>query len=641
MAKLLPKTIRIINYRSIKDLTLSFKKDLCILVGKNECGKTNILSAISSLDPAQKLDPKSVRMGTGVNEQSEIIFVLSVELLEVFNEIKNEIYDASILQALMKYAEHNKTINVELHINVRSNERSLKFELPEDIIDEAEYSIIQSRQGAVSITESSSKERITLNTQNHSIIIDPNKYESSSYIVKADRAKILDILKLLIRTTFKLPNVLYWKYSDEFLLPDIIDVQKFVSSPDTCVPLKNIFEAVGTRNIKDEYNDKIHQDRNAWPNYLEDVTRKINRYIKRIWSTSAKLKIEAFGDNNIRISIKDSRNSYSLSERSDGYKRMLTFITMVSTRSTTSKIHDFIIVIDEPDATVDIPGTKFLLTELIRMSADNFVYISTHSPSMVDVKNVSRHIIVTKNDETTKTLVANESNYINADTLYEGLGMQYYALLGDKNIGFEGWTDKQLFDKYISFADEKEYKNITATFTGGVDNFSNFSSLWMAIAKKPSLILISDNDQKAISNRSNYTKSNKPIRWFTYDELCNKKINTAEDFIDISYLIKVSTNVLLRYDKNLKSKISFSTVKNWNELIKQLRKILNKASSSDKSYDIDRIIFNIKQAIYEELPPEYILSDYDVFIKNAIRQFNQQGSHLSLEKTTTSQKRKN
>lgn len=618
MSKLIPSRLRIINYRSIKDLTLNLDKDLRILVGKNESGKTNILSAIATLDKSCKFDAKSVRMGTSVSEKSVITYQFSVSLLEVLAEIESKIYNDEVLGLLKSFANKNRVITVEYEIDIRSNERSFSFEIPDNLLEDKEYFIIQSRQGAVSIAIRGTQDRKTLDTQNNSIIIDSEKYETSSCVTNTDRTRVINIIKSLIQKTFVIPNVLYWKYSNENLLPGMIDVQKFISNPSSCIPLMNIFEAVGVKDIKAEYDDKIKQDSNAWPNFLEDITKKINKYIKKIWSTPAKLKIEAYGDSNIRISIKDAHNSYSLSERSDGYKRMLTFITMLSARNTTSKIKDYIIVIDEPDATVDIPGTKFLLDELIRISADNYVLVSTHSPSLIDPRNISRHLIVSKRDELTTALVANESNYNSADTLYEGLGMQYYAQLNEINVAFEGWTDKRLFDVYVGNSSNKEFKKISTTFTGGVDNFSNFASLWMTIAKKPTLLLVSDNDDKAIANKANYDKLNKPILWRTYSDLCNSKAKTAESFLKDEYIRRTISKYLKSIDKGLSKKIDLEDCDGWDSMEKAVRKVLNREKTNGSNSDPNNVMFNIKQELYQDLTSSDILDEYENFLNNLV-----------------------
>ncbi|MDP3765028.1 MAG: AAA family ATPase, partial [Nanoarchaeota archaeon] len=51
----------IFNFRSIKDMTISFDPKCLVLVGINESGKSNILQALSLLSPNPKFEDFDVR----------------------------------------------------------------------------------------------------------------------------------------------------------------------------------------------------------------------------------------------------------------------------------------------------------------------------------------------------------------------------------------------------------------------------------------------------------------------------------------------------------------------------------------------------------------------------------------------------
>lgn len=51
----------IFNYRSIKDLTIGFEHNFQILVGLNEAGKSNILNALSFIDPSKVPEDDDIR----------------------------------------------------------------------------------------------------------------------------------------------------------------------------------------------------------------------------------------------------------------------------------------------------------------------------------------------------------------------------------------------------------------------------------------------------------------------------------------------------------------------------------------------------------------------------------------------------
>ncbi len=53
--------INIVNFRSIKDVSIDFGHKCRILVGINETGKTNILKALSLLDEKEPIRKEDIR----------------------------------------------------------------------------------------------------------------------------------------------------------------------------------------------------------------------------------------------------------------------------------------------------------------------------------------------------------------------------------------------------------------------------------------------------------------------------------------------------------------------------------------------------------------------------------------------------
>ena len=55
------KTVRISQFRSIRELRIDFTQPCLALVGINESGKSNILRALRLLDPDQRVEPEDLR----------------------------------------------------------------------------------------------------------------------------------------------------------------------------------------------------------------------------------------------------------------------------------------------------------------------------------------------------------------------------------------------------------------------------------------------------------------------------------------------------------------------------------------------------------------------------------------------------
>ena len=65
-----------------------------------------------------------------------------------------------------------------------------------------------------------------------------------------------------------------------------------------------------------------------------------------------------------------------------------------------------------------------------------------------------------KENKSTNIEIASEENYDNATALYRALGMNIYKVINANNLIFEGWTDTQLLNVFIS-SDNKYKKLLT------------------------------------------------------------------------------------------------------------------------------------------------------------------------------------
>ena len=108
-----------------------------------------------------------------------------------------------------------------------------------------------------------------------------------------------------------MPNVLFWEYKDEFLLPSSIITTDFINNPEIYVPLKYIFNLDGIDDIKAEYNERKEMGEASFQNLLDQVSNTVNEYLKKVWKSMPKtcrLELHENGDK-INIRIKDSNNS--------------------------------------------------------------------------------------------------------------------------------------------------------------------------------------------------------------------------------------------------------------------------------------------------------------------------------------------
>src|SRR3990172_8090448 len=116
-------TIR--NFRSIADLTLPLEPSCRVLVGINETGKTNILKALSLLDPASVLQQTDIRE-PGPGESSEApAFVRFIFNLD--NADRERVY-----QTLRQFCDTYREALYQIDLRT-SARRAMVWQLPPDM----------------------------------------------------------------------------------------------------------------------------------------------------------------------------------------------------------------------------------------------------------------------------------------------------------------------------------------------------------------------------------------------------------------------------------------------------------------------------------------------------------------------------
>ena len=332
--------------------------------------------------------------------------------------------------------------------------------------------------------------------------------------------------------TEHLPDVIYWKYDSSYLLPSSISLESFRTNPSACIPLKSMFNLAGYEQINEAISNAIGRT-NSITNILNKVSRKSTEYLHTVWSDYQNVKFELrLNGSNIDIFIQDAENFYGCDQRSDGFKRFVTILLALSARVNNGEIEDAIIIIDEPDLGIHILGQRNLVQELIKISQKNLVFYSTHSIFMIDREQPSRHFIVSKRNEITTIKQVTESIYTDDEVIFNALGYTIFETLKKKNIIFEGWADKRVFElitktkksKNISKFDELGRVHIT-----GVKNIISITKV-LELANREYFV-ISDSDYPAKAKRKSFQQEEQCNGiWLTYEDLV-PDIYTLEDFI--------------------------------------------------------------------------------------------------------------
>ena len=597
-----------------------------VLVGINEVGKSNILRALSMLCKSMKpssSDRREPLPGEGPYEEETVRFIFELnenEFKEVFNTITKQILCSDFEKPLfllnkkklsLKKFLKNKEVIYEIDLKDLSK-KTTYWALSKD------YKVLPNwkkpnTDPTINYTIDN-KNKIDLNQM---FLIDTEKYKKipKEYLKEVNADYINQIIgqELVKYLNNNLPECIFWKYEEKNILPSKINLNQFAANPDTCLPLKYMFQLAKYGDINSSFNEaKQRSPAHGINNLLNRVAEKSTKHFRSIWKEykSVEFYLKQNGEN-IDIAIKDTKNLYGFEKRSEGFKRFVTFLLMISARVKEDFLRNTLILIDEPSIGLHPSAEKYIRDELINISKTNYVVYSTHSIFMIDKNNIPRHVIIKKKDEQTYAIEAKESNVFDEEVLYKALGASVFEVLKQKNILFEGWRDKKLFQTalkrsiggQINF--KKIFKDVGLAHSIGV-KFMRYITPVFEAANRDCFIL-SDNDEPAKRYQKDFNEENLYGDWKRYNELLpDLQEITAEDFIKKDIIIKAWKN--RKQDYTHLCDLNNTELSDDRGVIYVLKRKIWRCEIDDNKQK--EILNSIKEYIFSELKPSHIDDNY-------------------------------
>ncbi len=594
------RKVEINGFRSIKNKEISFKcNGHKVLVGKNESGKSNILKALNLLSgkiPFENKDKKFL-----YSSKAFVRFSFDLEEDEInkckkkFNEKikvnqKTKLtQDLSIEKFFEKYSK-----NILYWIDCNAEPTWGYWGLDKDLQINGNWYVVGDNIANYGLAEQFPKQSYineeflaknleqTEETQKEEIIQNCLTQTNIEEIYIALREIIEEVVA---PDDYTFP-VINWQYSaQEHDLPSYVKREVFAQDPDSCIPLKNMFLLSGIQ--EDAIQEKISKTYKEGTNYMktlfDSINRKTNKYLKNSWKEFSKVKMELRSDGaNIAIGIQDSENTFDFRQRSDGFRRFISFLLLMSVEMNKRTGKNSLILIDEPETGLHPSSAKDLRNKLIELGKDNIVVYATHSISMIDTENIENNLIVTKKRQNTNIEKAKEDGTSPAENVYRAIGYSIYEDLKKTNILLEGYTDKQTFDLFMM---GNEWKKFGKCYTGGVKNIKNICPILDLADRK--YFILSDADKVALQHKK---EMGNPSYWFIYKDLGSDAI-TIEDFYEQEFFFGIVKKV---FEDNKISIERFDLEKE-TDRINYIRNFLNNTSNSNP------IIKNIKDLCIKDI----------------------------------------
>ena len=516
---------------------------------------------------------------------------------------KEEMQD--VKHHLIDFLDPEKTFNVYTLKNAKilNNWKKVSADCPETLVASAENS-------ETKVTEQRPLKEFTL--------VNTSQIHAKEAIFEdAEVDDLDDKVTALVRKKVEthLLKVLFWDYDEANLLPPKINLVKFCSDPDTCVPLKRMFQLHKISDIQKTITSAQTGTTNMLSNLLKRVAETTSKHFHNTWKEYDEINFSlAIDGPDLVPRILDRSNHYELAQRSDGFKRFVTFLLMVSAEDESNLLKDTVLLIDEPEIGLHPTGARYLMDELINISKNNYVVFSTHSIFMIDNKCMRRHLIVKKQNETTTVEEVTESNIQDEEVIFKSLGYSIFANLKEKNLIFEGWRDKKLFETAISrvpaeFQGVKDLKDLGRCFAEGVKQIKCIIPLFEAGNRK--CLILSDCDSVAKENQRQHERNHGFGLWKRYDEIIPGTTSvTGEDFVKPTAFINPIKEVAEKYsivaiDLNQRGG-NINILRQW---LQQ-----NRITPEDASKSINFI----KEVVFNNLKFSEVLPEYYQYLRGVL-----------------------
>ncbi|MBR5673315.1 MAG: AAA family ATPase [Muribaculaceae bacterium] len=578
------KKVNIENFKSISKIEIPFDKVgnsyTKIFVGINESGKSNILEALSFFDvPEDKVSfDLYCNQKMEDSESCDIYFYLG------FEEGESEALQKSVNKGVStEYNIEFSISNIIKNVFLSKDFSTFDFEYNYDIQLHNSNLYIKSDKEIISIEDESHK------TDDY-VLLNENNFDDYFY----------DIISNFLKENE--PVVSVWKPLNEYLLYNA-NLITFRDKPNSNKPLYNIFKLSGykDKNAIIEAIDKVTNARNR-SQLISKLNDSLNEYIGKVWKNSIDLIIEITETGSFSLLIKDKgdenrHDRFSITERSQGAKQFLSLILSLSIETTNHERKNELILIDEPEVHLHPSGIRDLSRELLKIGENNYVFLATHSPFMIDKNHKERHFIVKKNLRaiTELTRIKESDSLIDDEVLNEAFGINVYQdLLNPHSVLVEGASDKIILQKAFKLL-EREDIGITNGHGSNIDTLAskmNFDGI--------SVLVVTDDDKDGRKYKENILKIGGAFNddtVFTIRDLEGGIINqgTIEDTLGVKY---VESQFIKYYKSTFNEELSGITLLEDKPVIKQIVTILkNKKKYSNWNMD------SFKKQLSEEFNP--------------------------------------
>ena len=578
--------IKIENFKSIKEIEFDLKKYgssyTTMLVGINESGKSNILEAMSYLNtPKDTFDYNVIHNQKDEdNNPIDFWFSLAFERKQTcVGEVKEGIENGELLDF--------EITNIVKNVYLQDGETVFS--------DDFSYQIKLVSRGL--FIKNTDEGIPTLSKEND------NEESFQELTQEVFEDFFLDKIKNIVRRYE--PKVSLWRPSEKYLVSEV-NLNEFKENIHSNIPHRHIFYITGfgdAENIKSEI-DRIG-NQSLRRKLASKLGTEATKYVKNIWKHNIVIDIEIAENGTCTVSIRDDgkineHNFHKMTVRSEGFKQFMSLILSLSVETKISKRKNNLILIDEPEAHLHPSGIRDLRKELLAIGESNYLFVSTHSPFLIDREDKERNIIIKKNKsaETEKIEIDNNTDIIDDEVLREAFGIEVYKdLLNPHSILVEGASDKKILQKSFAIKGLKKY----GVANGHGSNIDTLASKLNDTDISILVILDDDNERKGYKEKiikigGSYSENNVVTIRDLFGDIVDG--GTIEDTLGSNF---VGSKVREVYDSNFEGEEYDLTLVDTSPFLEQVRTYLHQREKIKEV--INKFLEELKTKIADDFNP--------------------------------------
>lgn len=515
------KSVKIEDYKSFgKDNNILIIDDLNTIIGKNESGKSNLIECLSEIDLTGIKNTsffKKFNKHTGDYPTISVVLIPTIEeerKYKIKGETKitlNDQYDIDVEGIFSDTIKNNQTFQDsriklnELNKNVINlfndqNQRN-NYNNIIKMINNAENKMFINYAYVKSITEK---------------IYNNNDYEEFSKYLKNCISYLNGISELLPKFIEIKDYSLKSKYTRKYL-EDNNENKVMLKHLLNCINMDlddllkywTISNESDKLNFSEEFNDK-----------LKEIIEKFNQFY-----TQEKVVMNAkFENDSLNFAVKTTQKYMDFDERSNGLKWYLNMFIQIISKTNSSNIENYIILIDEPGVYLHVNAQK----EVLKLFEDfatknNQVIYTTHSPFMIYEDKPYRTRLIIKDDIGNSNIgnkyyslphkMGSKTETLTPLLTAMGMSMNYNILSINNekdNVITEGISDYNYIKGYFHLKNDNNIPNIIPSVS--VDNINNIVSIFIGWGCSFKVILDQDNagrkQYKILTNKLAINPSN-------------------------------------------------------------------------------------------------------------------------------------